>query len=371
MKNLYLIIGFIIFHSSLSAAQGSITGKVLDKETSEPVIFATVALYKDGVLIKGAESDFDGIYFFDNLSFGDYTIEADYVGYLGFKKQINLSHRKSTVNFDFLLNQEFICYPNVTVTKCFSHMLPLVEHDNTTQGQLITNTKTNTTEPVILFKKKKTCLSGKILQQSDSLGLIGANISLYKEDRLVSGTVSDLEGNYSVCNLTKGTYRMEVSYVGYDKIVESVNIKRKGNREEVNLVLVESRNEITPIEIIAYKIPAPGCILWQCHTTITAEEEGFLDKKIRTKKMNSKGNSLVKIFPNPTKDFVNLEFHTKVDNCIIYSADGRRMYQKKITAEPTTRLSNFHLVCGTYFVTTFYKGKIVETHKLIINNYGQ
>ena len=62
---------------SISWAQDAfVNGKILDKETSEPLIGATI-LYGDG---KGAITDFNGE-FIMNIPMGNYTFTISYTGF--------------------------------------------------------------------------------------------------------------------------------------------------------------------------------------------------------------------------------------------------------------------------------------------------
>jgi len=79
MKKFTLLL--LMFAASFSYAQntGSVTGKLTDKEfNNEPLAFANI-------LIKGTTtgttSDFDGLYAFDNLNPGKYTLIFSFVGY--------------------------------------------------------------------------------------------------------------------------------------------------------------------------------------------------------------------------------------------------------------------------------------------------
>jgi len=75
---------------------------------------------------------------------------------------------------------------------------------------------------------------GKILD-SDNLELPFANIAIYTPSGgLVTGSQTDVMGAYSI-DLDNGTYRMEASYVGYEKAVQNVTIA--GAKQEVNLTL--------------------------------------------------------------------------------------------------------------------------------------
>ena len=81
--NNYMNIHLAVFLTLISigvCAQNSITGVVTDETTQEPIIIGSVALYSDGVLITGTETDFDGKYSFSKLSPGKYDVEASYVG---------------------------------------------------------------------------------------------------------------------------------------------------------------------------------------------------------------------------------------------------------------------------------------------------
>lgn len=76
-----IILLFILFITTFSYAQstGSVVGKLTDKEyNNEPLAFANV-------LIKGTTtgttSDFDGLYSFENLDAGTYTLVFSFVGY--------------------------------------------------------------------------------------------------------------------------------------------------------------------------------------------------------------------------------------------------------------------------------------------------
>ncbi|WP_346883185.1 TonB-dependent receptor [uncultured Algibacter sp.] len=81
---------FILFFTTLSFAQstGSVKGLLTDKEyNNEPLAFANV-------LIKGTTtgttSDFDGIYRFDNLDAGTYTLQFSFVGYETQEKTVTI-----------------------------------------------------------------------------------------------------------------------------------------------------------------------------------------------------------------------------------------------------------------------------------------
>lgn len=79
MRNFILL--FILLTSTFSFAQntGSVVGKLTDKEyNDEPLAFANVLIKGT---TKGTTSDFDGLYGFENLAAGQYTLQFSFVGY--------------------------------------------------------------------------------------------------------------------------------------------------------------------------------------------------------------------------------------------------------------------------------------------------
>ena len=73
-----LITGFILMLSIPSVAQGLLRGKVIDAETGEYLIGATVMLKRT---TTGAATDLDGNYNIPNIAAGKYTVLCQYISY--------------------------------------------------------------------------------------------------------------------------------------------------------------------------------------------------------------------------------------------------------------------------------------------------
>ena len=80
VRSLLLFSFFLLFVAG-ATAQTSLSGKVTDKESKEPLIAATIALFKNGVLITGTDTDFDGNFNLSNIDPGTYELEFSYTGY--------------------------------------------------------------------------------------------------------------------------------------------------------------------------------------------------------------------------------------------------------------------------------------------------
>lgn len=138
MNKLLLTFCLLLFGTVAIVAQTSLEGKVKDKESGEPVLFATVALYKNGVLTTGVETDLDGNYFFSDIQPGTYDVEASYVGYK--TSRINgvvcKAGQNTRVNIDMVT--EGVLVDEIVV---IDYRVPLIEVDNTSQGATITSDK--------------------------------------------------------------------------------------------------------------------------------------------------------------------------------------------------------------------------------------
>lgn len=66
-------------------------------------------------------------------------------------------------------------------------------------------------------------LSGNVNTGEARIGLGYGNVDIYKGDKLVANVLTDLDGNFKI-PLDTGTYRCEISYAGYEKVVKQVRV---------------------------------------------------------------------------------------------------------------------------------------------------
>ncbi len=116
-----------------------IYGCVKEYRSGEPVLFGSVAMYKNGVFKQGAETDFDGQFSlksFDWDSTATYAIEFGYVGFYTVK--IDDFPLQNGVNYELECSLSAEA-PILEGPYCPSYRVPLIELDNTTSGQIITS----------------------------------------------------------------------------------------------------------------------------------------------------------------------------------------------------------------------------------------
>jgi len=115
--------------------QTSLEGKVTEDSNGMPVPFATVALYKDGTLLTGGDTDFDGNFFFSDIDPGTYDVEISFIGFAT-NKITGVIVKGGKVNkVDAKMIEEGVLMEKIVITE---YKVPMVEFDNTTQGNTIT-----------------------------------------------------------------------------------------------------------------------------------------------------------------------------------------------------------------------------------------
>ncbi len=129
-----------------------------------------------------------------------------------------------------------------------------------------------------VFAYTQTSIEGKILDETTKEGLISAEVVLYKNDVLISGTVTDFDGNYAITSIEPGTYDIEARYLGYQAVRETGVVVKAGKTNRVNINLSEGV-QMDVVVIKEYKAP----LIEQDNTTqgktVTAEEIRSLPTK--------------------------------------------------------------------------------------------
>ncbi len=114
----------------------SLRGKVTD-EKGEPVILGNVALKQNGILITGAQTDFDGFYSLTDIDPGTYEVEFTYVGFQPTIITGVVVKEGKANTLDVVLTNGI----NLEEVVVISYEVPLIEQDFTTSGSTITSSQ--------------------------------------------------------------------------------------------------------------------------------------------------------------------------------------------------------------------------------------
>ena len=129
----YLSLGLIyaLLYCFAPLNEITVNGKIVDKENGEPIIQAGVLVYHDSILITTVITDFDGNFNIKLESKFNYNIEVRYVGYQTALLKGLIFDRDTTLIIK--LSSGIMLTPIEIV----EYKAPLIEKDNTSQGQIV------------------------------------------------------------------------------------------------------------------------------------------------------------------------------------------------------------------------------------------
>lgn len=136
MKRLLLSFSLLLMACGITIAQTALQGKVTDSNTKEPILFGTVAIYKDGALVTGVETDLDGNFYFSDINPGTYDVEASYTGYTSQRQTGVVIKADKTNQLNFQITEGALLDIKVEIK---AYRVPLIEIDNTTSGGTVTS----------------------------------------------------------------------------------------------------------------------------------------------------------------------------------------------------------------------------------------
>jgi len=135
MRRILLALALTVGSLGILMSQTSLAGKVVDGENLSTIPFATVAIYKNGTLITGTDTDFDGNYLFSNIDAGTYDVEARFLGYATSRVEGVVVNADKVNKVDIQLQEEGELIETVIVT---GYKVPLISIDETSTGGTIT-----------------------------------------------------------------------------------------------------------------------------------------------------------------------------------------------------------------------------------------
>ncbi|MBR9997894.1 MAG: TonB-dependent receptor [Cyclobacteriaceae bacterium] len=98
-------------------------------------------------------------------------------------------------------------------------------------------------------------ISGKVIDDETGDPLEYVSVAVYdaKNESLITGTITDADGQFSIKGITQGEYYLEVTFIGYDKRVKK-EIDIEAGRTEVqvgDIVLPRSAEQLDEVQVVA------------------------------------------------------------------------------------------------------------------------
>ena len=129
------------------------------------------------------------------------------------------------------------------------------------------------------FAFSQTSLEGKVTDNETGEPILFGTIAVFKGSLLLTGTETDLDGNYILSTLDPGTYNIEVSYVGYTTLRQTGVIVLAGKVNRLNFEISQSGVLMEEVVISEYKAPLIELDQTTSGGTVTSEKIKNLPSK--------------------------------------------------------------------------------------------
>jgi len=98
-------------------------------------------------------------------------------------------------------------------------------------------------------------LKGKITDAMTGETVPMANVVVKMDGATIIGGASDFDGNFTIKPINPGTYSVEVSFIGYNTIIQNNVLISPNKITFSDYELKVSTNELTEVQIIEYDVP--------------------------------------------------------------------------------------------------------------------
>lgn len=85
---------------------GSISGKVIDKKSNEPLAYVNIVVKEENKVVTGGITSDKGTFLIKNLALKNYTLEIQFIGYKTVIKSISISPEAKNVNLNTIVLEE-------------------------------------------------------------------------------------------------------------------------------------------------------------------------------------------------------------------------------------------------------------------------
>ena len=152
-----------------AAAQGSVKGHVLDKQTNEALQFVNVRVLQGDKLVKGAITDVSGSFTITGLANGQYTLSLTFMGYKPATRQFNITSQNHRHTFPTIyLGEDTKTLKEVQVTGQRSQMKLEVDRKTFTVDNVLAAAGGNASELLEQIPSIEVTTDGEISLRGNS-----------------------------------------------------------------------------------------------------------------------------------------------------------------------------------------------------------
>jgi len=189
-------------------------------------------------------------------------------------------------------------------------------------------------------------LKGKVLDKEIKEPIPFANVIIQKGDEIITGTTSDIDGNYLIKQIPSGIYTIKTSYIGYKSFsLENIAL----DAGEIKHYDLEIENTVHVMEVFVvsdFQDPHTICFCCRC-CCIT-------DNKIEKEKTVEEiiDHELL-VFPNPCSSTLNIIPTTNAGDLFVVDLSGKILNQIKFTDLTKVQIDMSSYPSGVYFIRQF------------------
>jgi len=115
---LLLVSNFAFLAAQTNGNQGVINGKVIEKNTKQPVPYVNIAVMEDNKIITGGLTQENGNFTIKGLALKKYTVEIQFIGYKKITQEVTLSESNKTANLNTIaIEEEAVQLAGVEIVK--------------------------------------------------------------------------------------------------------------------------------------------------------------------------------------------------------------------------------------------------------------
>ena len=109
----------------------------------------------------------------------------------------------------------------------------------------------------VIAKSQDIALKGKVADKSDKSAIVGATVKLIslRDSSKIKQVVTDKSGNFVFNNLNASGYRLFISFTGYEKVEQRVNLQAS-NITPLSFSLAKMATDLSDVTVIAKAAPA-------------------------------------------------------------------------------------------------------------------
>lgn len=194
-------------HTDHEGGSSTLMGTIIDAETGEALPFVNILILKDGSMIMGASSDFDGKYMVKPIPSGVYDVRFNYMGY----HPVDYKYVRMTPDRITFLDTELhssIQLSEVVVAEEVEYSVPLIHRDGGSSGGVV---RQDISRMPSRSKAQAKNVRGTESQDFESVG--------YRSERNITSLEYEIETPYSIHsdgkdNLVKiKEVKMPVNYI--------------------------------------------------------------------------------------------------------------------------------------------------------------